>query len=249
MSPLWGDKDGAAAGLGPAQIKGRGRSGPGRWVWSRDLSWEESRAGCRVPDPSDWRGCQPTPSPAEPWPGAAAGRGGGGAGLPHGAQEPRGCAPQGVGVGTVSPRQSCAHAGSAGVTPFLPKRSPGSLKIRVSPQRRARAEVSQGIQRGCKVQPGWGSEQEVSQCAVFCRDVTGAARQTRAASRAGPAVADPCPALPATLNAVGMAHPGPATKLPLKTSKQDTIGALCRCPSAGKGPGRRSGSRGPGEVC
>lgn len=192
MSPVWGDKDGAAAGLGPAQIKGRDRSGPGRRVWSQDLSREESRGGCHAPDPSDRHSCQPAPSPAEPWPGAAAGReGGGGAGLPHGAQKPQGCAPQGLGVGTTSSRQSCAHAGSAGVPPFLPKRSLRSLGIRVSPQRRARTEVSQGIQRGCKVQAGWGSEQEVSQCAVFCRDVMGAARQTRAASRAGPAWTDP----------------------------------------------------------
>lgn len=60
MSPVWGDKDGAPAGLGLAQIKGRGRSGPGRRVWSWDLSREESRGGCRAPDPSDRHGCQPS---------------------------------------------------------------------------------------------------------------------------------------------------------------------------------------------
>lgn len=63
---MWGDKDGAPAGLGPAQIKGRGRSGPGRRVWSRDLSQEESRGGCCSPDPFDWHSCQPFPAPLSP---------------------------------------------------------------------------------------------------------------------------------------------------------------------------------------
>lgn len=63
---MWGDNNGTRAGLGLAQIKGRGRSGPGRQVWSRDLSWEESQGGCCAPDPSDRHGCQSLPSPAEP---------------------------------------------------------------------------------------------------------------------------------------------------------------------------------------
>lgn len=66
-------------------------------------------------------------------------------------------------------------------------------------------------------------------------------------SRAGPAGAPFSPPLPATLHAMWVPHPGPATKLPLKTSKQDTIRALCHWPDTGKGPGRMEWEQ--GGVC
>lgn len=110
------------------------------------------------------------------------------------------------------------HPDKVGTTQALPgslpfsQAKPGLSGVCVSPQGRTQMEASPGTQRGCEVQPGWDSEQEVSQCAGLCRDVTAAVRQTRAARHGRARLLLPSPRH-------GDASSGPCYKAALKNQQ------------------------------